>query len=209
MTGFYFFLILKELKLNNKFFKSISSEWVLGVFVALLSVLIAAAAYQGSLFDSKESDNNVAGQKQLSESNTYYLEANQFVIYDYNMYDGWYINEGSNDELADYYKTSFSDQLNASMDREDGPFDDQYYTDMYADADSYYQEALDLFDQANAAGDKADQLQLVVLIYAVGLALSAYGSMLSEESKVRIIFALGSIVALIFGSIIYITTLIA
>lgn len=195
--------------MNKKFLKFFGTEWVLGVLVAVLSVLIAAAAYQSSLFDSKESDMNVEGQKQLTESNTYYLEANQFVIYDFQMYDGWYINEGSNDDLAEYYLGSFSGELTSSMEREEGPFDDQYYEEMYADADALYEEAINAFEDANAAGDKADQLQLVVLILAVGLALSAYGSMLSNENAMRNIFALLAVLSLIFGSLLYITTLLA
>lgn len=195
--------------MNNKFSKFICSEWVLGVLVALLSVLIAAAAYQSSLFDSKESDLNVEGQKQLTESNSLYLEANQFVIYDYQMYDGWYINEGTNNDLAVYYQTSFSENLTASMEREEGPFDDTYYSEMYADAEATYEASMTAFDDANTAGNKADQLQLVVLIFAVGLALAAYGSMLAEEAKLRFFFGLLSIVALVFGAVVYIATLVA
>jgi hypothetical protein len=195
--------------LNSKFMKFFSSEWVLGILVALLSVFIAAAAYQSSLFDSKESDMNVEGQKQLTESNSMYLEANQFVIYDYQMYDGWYINDGTNADLADYYKTSFSENLTTSMDREAGPFDDQYYTEMYADASSTYDDSMTAFDEANTAGNKADSLQLVVLIYAVGLALAAYGSMLGEDANLRKFFGILSIVSLIIGSYLYISTLVA
>ena len=194
--------------MNNKVAKFLSSEWVLGILVAVLSVLIAAAAYQSSLFDSKESDMNVEGQKQLTESNSLYLEANQFVIYDYQMYDGWYINDGTNADLADYYTASFSENLSASMEREEGPFDDQYYTEMYADAEATYDASMTAFDDANTAGNKADSLQLVVLIFAVGLALSAYGSIMGEESKIRFFFALLSVVSLIFGVVIYILTLV-
>jgi hypothetical protein len=182
---------------------------VLGILVAMLSVLIAAAAYQSSLFDSKESDFNVEGQKQLTESNSLYLEANQFVIYDYQMYDGWYINEGTSDDLAEYYMGSFSENLSASMEREEGPFDDVYYTEMYTDAESTYDVAMTAFDDANTAGNKADSLQLVVLIYAVGLALAAYGSMLAEVANLRKFFGMLSVVALIFGTVVYIMTLTA
>jgi len=179
----------------------IGSEVVLGTLVALLSVLVALAAYQGSLADSKESDANVAGQKQITEANGLYLEANQFVIYDYSMYDGWYINEGINDEIAQYYMDSFSESLTASIDRPDGLFDDQYYKDMYAEADATYEESLTYFDEAQAAGDRANQMQLVVLVFAVGLALAAYGSLMAPQRSIRIIFALGSILALIAGLI--------
>ncbi len=193
--------------MNSKVGKLFRSELFLGILVAGLSVLIAAAAYQSSLFDSKESDLNVEGQKQLTESNSLYLEANQFVIYDYQMYDGWYINDGTNDDLAEYYMASFSENLAASMDREEGPFDDQYYTEMYTDAETSYDESMTAFDDANTAGNKADQLQLVVLIFAVGLALAAYGSMLGDESKIRFFFSVLSCVALIFGLVIYVITL--
>ncbi len=194
--------------MNSKVAKFISSEWVLGILVAVLSVLIAAAAYQSSLFDSKESDLNVEGQKQLTESNSLYLDANQFVIYDYQMYDGWYINDGTNADLADYYMASFSENLSASMEREEGPFDDQYYSEMYIDAETTYEASMTAFDDANTAGNKADSLQLAVLIFAVGLALSAYGSIMGEESKIRFFFALLSVVSLIFGVVIYILTLV-
>lgn len=196
----------KEQKSSKGFFSILSSELLLGFMVAILSVLTALSAYQSSLSDSKEADFNVEGQKMLTDSNSLYLEANQFVIYDYSMYDGWYINDGKDDEIAQYYMDSFSESLIASMDRESGPFDDQYYSEMYTDAETTYDEAMGKFEDAQTAGDRADRLQLAVLIFAVGLALSAYASMLSDESKVRIVFAICSIVGLIFGLFIYFTS---
>jgi hypothetical protein len=184
---------------------AISSEIVLGSLVALLSVLTALAAYQGSLSDSKESDLNVEGQKQLTESNALYLEANQFVIYDYTMYDGWYINEGKDDEIAQYYIDSFSEELTANIDRGTDLFDEQYYDEMYAEAENTYDEAMTSFDQAQEAGDRADNMQGVVVIFAVGLALAAYGSMMAPEKSIRIVFTIASIAGLIVGLISYFT----
>ena len=140
----------------------LGSDLVLGFLVAILSILTALAAYQGSISDSQESDLNVDGQKQLTEANSYYLEANQFVIYDYNMYDGWYIAEDQ--DVADYFYANFSEELTASLDRTDGPFDTEYYDSMYADADGLYDEALNYFDQAQAAGERAIQMQLVLFL---------------------------------------------
>jgi hypothetical protein len=178
----------------------LGSEIVLGALVAVLSVLVALAAYQGSLSDSKESDLNVEGQKQITEANALYLEANQFVIYDYSMYDGWYINTGKDEEVAQYYYDSFSESLQTNMDAgEEDPFNDEYYTEMYADADALYEEALTYFDDAQAAGDRADKMQLVVLVFAVGLALAAYGSLVPSGRLIRILFAVGSVAALAAG----------
>ena len=183
--------------------KFFSSELFLGAMVALLSVLVALAAYQSGLADSKEADLNVEGQKQLTDSNGYYLEANQYIIYDYTMYDGWYINEGKDDENAEYYLANFSEALNANLDRGGDLFDQQYYDEMYTQANSTYDEEIANFELAQEAGDRADTLQLGVLIFAVGLALAAYGSLLDKESALRLLFGIGSIVALIVGLIIY------
>jgi hypothetical protein len=183
----------------------VSSDLVLGALVAFLSVLTGLAAYQSSINDSKEADYNVEGQKQLTDSNSMYLEQNQFVIYDYTMYDGWYVNDGKDDVAAEYYRANFSDNLIASMDRPDGPFDEQYYTEMYAEAEGQYNDAIANFELAQQFGDKADGLQLVVLIFAIGLALAAYASLLAQENAVRLVFAVGSILALIFGLITYFT----
>jgi len=180
----------------------LGSDLVLGFLVAILSILTALAAYQGSISDSQESDLNVDGQKQLTEANSYYLEANQFVIYDYNMYDGWYIAEDQ--DVADYFYANFSEELTASLDRTDGPFDTEYYDSMYADADGLYDEALNYFDQAQAAGERAIQMQLVLLIFAVGLALAAYASLVQPEKRIRAVFAIGSILALLMGLFSYV-----
>lgn len=179
----------------------LGSDLVLGFLVAFLSVLTALAAYQGSIADSQESDLNVAGQKQLTEANSFYLEANQFVIYDYNLYDGWYTTDDPDD--ADYFYANFSDELFASMDRTEGPFDDQYYDEMYADANSLYDEALAYFDQAQAAGERAIRMQLVVLVFAVGLALAAYASLIQPEKRIRAVFAVASMLALVMGLVRY------
>jgi hypothetical protein len=175
----------------------LGSDLILGFLVAFLSILTALAAYQGSIADSQESDLNVEGQKQLTEANSFYLEANQFVIYDYNMYDGWYV--ADDPDIADYFYSSFSFELADSLEREEGPFDDQYYDEMYADADNLYDEALNYFDQAQAAGERAIQMQLVVLVFAVGLALAAYASLVETGKRIRAVFAVASMLALIMG----------
>ncbi len=179
----------------------LGSDLILGFLVAFLSVLTALAAYRGSIADSQESDLNVAGQKQLTEANSIYLEANQFVLYDYNLYDGWYITDDP--EIVDYFFGNFSIELTDSMNRAEGPFDDQYYDEMYADADGLYDEAVDYFDQAQAAGERAIRMQLMVLVFAVGLALAAYASLIHSGKRIRAVFAIASMLALAMGLISY------
>jgi len=189
-------------------FEFLASDVFLGTLVAILSVFTAFAAYQGSMQDSKESDNNVEGQQVLSLSNTEFLRANQDIIQDYTMYDGWWINDGVNEVNADYYRENFSEYLTASMEREEGPFDDQYYDEMYADADGSFDEAMALFDEAQAAGDKADRYQLILMIFAVGLSMGAWASLLASENGIRKFFSLFSVILFIFGLVLTIGVLI-
>jgi len=198
---------MSDEKQPNKLLSILGSELLLGSLVAVLSLLTAVASFQGGLADSAESDNNVEGQKILSNSNTEFLRANQDIIQDYTMYDGWYTNDGVNQENSDYYKANFSDQLTASLDRPDGPFDDPYYEAVYTDADASYEEAMTKFDAAQKAGDKADKYQMDVMIFGVGLALAAWASLGKEESILRPIFGVLSIGLAIYGLIIFFSLL--
>ncbi len=183
--------------------KILASEITVGILVAVLSIMTAFAAYQGSLADSAEADANVEGQKVLSLSNTEFLRANQDIIQDYTMFDGYYLNQDTNEEAATYYQENFSEALTASMEREEGPFDDPYYEAIYLDADESYDEAMTKFDEAQAAGDKADQYQLVVLVFAVALSLVAWASLVDEESKMRVAFVVVSLAVSAYGLFVF------
>jgi len=167
--------------------------------VVLLSVFTATAAYQGALADSAESDFNVEAQKVLSLSNTEFLRATQDIIQDYTMYDGFYLNADTNPEAADYYSGNFSPDLQASLERPEGPFDDEYYDNIYLDADSTYDEAVLNFDKAQAAGDKADRYQLTILVLAVGLSLAAWASLADQQNMMRVVFGILAAIIMIFG----------
>lgn len=184
---------------RSGFFKVFASEILQGALVALLSVMTALAAYQGALADSAEADANVEGQKTLSLSNTEFLRATQDIIQDYTMYDGFHINQEDNPEAANYYQDNFSDELRASLNRPDGPFDDEYYNAIYAEADDSFDEAIAKFEEAQQAGDKANRYQLAVLVFAVGLALVAWASVVRSESRLRPVFSVVSLVMFVYG----------
>jgi len=79
---------------------------------------------------------------------------------------------------------------------------------MYADADGSFDEAMALFDEAQAAGDKADRYQLILMIFAVGLSMGAWASLLASENRIRKFFSLFSVVLFIFGLVLTIGVLI-
>jgi hypothetical protein len=182
----------------------LASDLVLGSLVAFASIMVAFAAYQSNLASSQQADAYVEGQMVLSLSNTEFLRANQDIMQDYTLFDGSVVHANDSD-LADYYESSFSEELLASLDRPEGPFDDRYYDVMYAEADATFEEAMDLFETGHMANQRSDQFQLAGLIFAVGLALAAWASILTAGSNLRPAFVVMSIVVLAGGLVVLAT----
>lgn len=180
----------------------LASELILGTLIALLSVLTALSGYQSSMADSDQTKYNVQGQQMLTDANAEYLTANQLIVYDYTLYDGYYT--ADTQEKSDYYEENFSDELQAaiSADAED-PFSDAYYDAVYLDANDLFDKADELFQLAEDFNERGDALQLVMLFMALGLAFSAWASLLKEESNLRILFAIFSIAMLVLGLVLY------
>jgi endo-beta-N-acetylglucosaminidase D len=152
--------------------------------------------------DSDQTKYNVQGQQMLTDANAEYLTANQMIVYDYNLYDGWFTAE--EDEKSEYYRSSFSEQLHTAIEANaEDPFSDSYYESMYQDPQGMFDEADALFQKAESFNQRGDALQLVMLISALGLAFAAWASLLKEDSLVRLVFAVFSIGMLIYSFILY------
>lgn len=187
----------------KKFF---SSEIFLGTMIAILSVLTAFASYQGGMSDSEQNKYEILGMQQLNDGNAEYLRANQDITQDYNYFDNWYLNVDERPEIAEYYQFNFSEALTASFESDpDVIWTDAYYDSMYADALALWDESDINFDLASQWDERGDQLQLVMLIMALGLAFVAWSSLLGAESNMRILFAVFGTIALLAGIIVYVT----
>lgn len=180
----------------------LGNEVVLGTLITLLSVFTAVASYQGSIADSKQNESEVAAMQQLNDGNAEYLSANQFIVYDYTMYDGWYISD--TEDKAAYYEASYSEELqNAIATNPDDPFSSEYYDAMYASANDYWVESDSNFELASQWDNRGDGLQLVMLIMALGLAFAAWASLAREESNMRSLFGLFALITLVMGIVTY------
>ena len=185
-----------------KSLRFLGNEIILGSLIAILSVFTGVASYQGSIADSKQNENEIRGMKDLNDGNAVYLEANQFIVYDYSMYDGWYTADTADKE--DYYQASYSPELQESIAANpDDPFSDAYYEAMYASANEYWTTSDAAFEAAGQWDNRGDGLQLVVLIMALGLAFAAWASLLKDESNMRLMFAVLAIIMLVWGVIRY------
>ena len=185
-----------------KFLRFLGNEIVLGTLIAILSVFTAVASLQGSIADSKQNESEIKAVQQLNDGNAEYLSANQFIVYDYTMYDGWYTTDS--EDKAAYYEVSYSEALQAAIaTNPDDPFSDAYYDAMYTDANDLWEQSDTNFDLAGQWDNRGDGFQLVMLVMALGLAFTAWASLLKEESKTRLLFAALGVITLVIGIIVY------
>ena len=185
-----------------KFLRFLGNEFVLGTLIALLSVFTAVASYQGAIADSKQNESEIAGMTNLNDGNSDYLRANQFIVYDYTMFDGWYTADTADKE--EYYQASYSQELQDSIAADpENPFSDAYYDAMYADSYAYWDESDTAFETAGQWDNRGDGLQLVMLTMALGLAFAAWASLAKDESNMRLGFAVLGIAMFVLGIIFY------
>ncbi len=185
-----------------KSLRFLGHEILLGTLIALLSIFTAFASWQGSVADSKQSEHELLAMQHLNDGNAEYLSANQFIVYDYDMYDGWYTTSETAHE--EYYQSNYSEELQNSIAADpENPFSTEYYDSMYASAYAYWGD----FDtDSTIAGQwntRGDELQLVMLIMALGLAFAAWASLGKEESNMRSLFSLLAVITLVIGVIWY------
>jgi hypothetical protein len=188
----------------KNFFSFLANDIFLGAMIAILSVFTAVASYQGAMADSEQNKYEILGMQQLNDGNAEYLRANQDITQDYNYFDNWYLNVDERPEIAEYYQFNFSESLQAAIEADpDLVWTDQYYDAMYLDAINLWDESDYNFDLASQYDERGDQLQLVMLIMALGLALTAWASLLNSENKMRVMFALFGLISLIAGLVTY------
>ena len=189
----------------KKIFSFMVGEIFLGTMIALLSVFTAAASYQGAMSDSEQNKYEILGMQQLNDGNAEYLRANQDITQDYNYFDNWYINVDERPEIGEYYQFNFSEALQAAVARDpELVWDDQYYDEMYLDATELWDESDTNFGLASQWDERGDQLQLVMLVMALGLAFAAWASLLGAESRMRLLFSLFGFIMLVVGLLTYI-----
>lgn len=185
-----------------KFLRFLGNEFVLGTLIALLSVFTAFASYQGSMADSKQNESEIQGMKDLNDGNAEYLSANQSIVYDYQMYDGWYTADTADKE--EYYQASYSPALQDSIAADpENPFSEAYYDAMYASSYELWDSSDTSFETAGQWDNRGDGLQLVMLTLALGLAFAAWASLAKEESNMRLWFALLAVAMLVLGIVFY------
>lgn len=189
----------------KKFLGFLGNEFFLGTMIALLSVFTAVASYQGAMADSEQNKFEILGMQSLNDGNAEYLTSNQYISQDYSYYDNWFLNVDERPDIAEYYEFNFSPELQAAIERDPNTvWDDEYYDAMYAIPAGLFDDSDYNFEIGAQWDERGDQLQLVMLIMALGLAFAAWASLMSVENNMRYMFSLLGLIALIAGVATYI-----
>ena len=95
------------------------------------------------------------------------------------------------------------------IERPGGPFDDTYLVANYAEARALIDQVTEIETRANTADDKVGVFELSGFIFAIGLASTAWASLMDDKRRIRLIFLSIALVCLIAGTIVVSRSLIA
>lgn len=175
------------------------SDGLLGAMVVLLTAATAFAAYQSALTNIEGDDLDFEGQKTLVVATGSFLNGNAELIQDLQAYDAYrFFIEGDPAEAA-LYLERMSPRLRAGLEQPGGPFDDDYLQATYAEAQALIAQVEEIETQANQLDDKNRLYELAGLIFAIGLAATAWASLVHPDRRIRLIFLLIALVCLISG----------
>lgn len=175
------------------------SDGFLGALVVLLTAATAFANYQSTLSGIKGNDLDFEGQKKLIVAIGGFLNGNAELIQDLQAYDAYRYLSVEDPAEAALYVDRMSPRLRAELDRPGSPFDEEYLEATYAEARALIAQVDELENAANRIDDKNRLYELAGLIFAIGLAATAWASLVHSERRIRVIFLLVALICLVSG----------
>lgn len=175
------------------------SDGFLGALIVLLTAATAFSAYQSAITSIEGDDLDFEAQKTLVLATSSFLNGNAELFQDVQAYDAYRLASAESPAEATAYQDRLSDLARAGLERPDGPFDDEYLTATYAEAKALIDQVAETEAQANAADDKARVFELSGLIFTIGLALTAWASLVDENRRICLVFLIIAVVCLIAG----------
>jgi hypothetical protein len=175
------------------------SDGLLGAMVVILTAATAFAAYQSALTGIEGDDLDFETQKNLVLATGSFLNGNAELIQDLQAYDAYrYLNTEDPGEAAVYLER-MSDSLRAIVANAGDPFDDDYLAATYAEANELLVLVEEQETQSNQVDDRNRVYELAGFIFAIGLAATAWASLVDAGRRIRMIFLIIALVCLVGG----------
>lgn len=173
-------------------------EVTLGVLIAALSIVVALSSYHSAIAGSEETKHNMISIQAMTDANGEYVSANQYIVYDFTLYDSYYTSDLGSDK-EEYYMSSFSETLLADIDSGADLFSEAYYDTMYAEANALDEKATDTFRIAQEFSTRGDLMQLVAMFATLGLVFAGWASLQKEDSPIRVLFGVLAVAMLVYS----------
>jgi len=171
----------------------------LGILVTIYGIVATLVSYQSSQLNDGASNMTFVGIMELTKGNDAYAVADNLVNSDYDAMREMLLlwERGGSDAEVQIWQDALSQEALDSLDRSDD-LDDVYYyaNELYDNAELAYQTAQVYLEVAN-------DYDLVTLLLALGLAFTAWASLLDNLKLVRFIFAGMSVLLLVVSLLVY------
>lgn len=176
----------------------------LGILVTIYGIVATLVSYQSSQLNDNASNMTFVGIMELTKGNDAYAAADNFVTADYDAITQMFLlwERGGSDAEVQIWQDTLTQDAQDAIDRS-GDLDDIYYEDAYAYANELYDNAELAYETAQDYLEVANDYDLVTLLLALGLAFTAWASLLDNLKLVRFIFAGMSVLLLGVSLLIY------
>jgi hypothetical protein len=175
------------------------SDGLLGAMVVILTAATAFAAYQSALTGIEGDDLDFETQKNLVVATGSFLNGNAELIQDLQAYDAYRFLINENPAEAAVYLERMSDSLRAKLKNAGSPFDDDYLVAAYAEANALLNQVEEQEILSSQVDDRNRVYELAGFIFAIGLAATAWASLVDAGRRIRIIFLILALVCLVGG----------
>lgn len=176
----------------------------LGILVTIYGIVATLVSYQSSQLNDDASNMTFVGIMELTKGNDAYAAADNFVTSDYDAITQIYLlwERGGSDTEVQIWQDTLTQDAQDAMDRS-GDLDDLYYEDAYAYANDLYDNAELAYETAQDYLEVANDYDLVTLLLALGLAFTAWASLLDNLKLLRFTFAGMSVLLLAVSLLVY------
>jgi fermentation-respiration switch protein FrsA (DUF1100 family) len=166
--------------------------------VAIYGILTALVIFSASRAEGLYYDNAFIGQAQLSDASELSLEAQIGAFHDLNVLEQMQVHDilGSDPEIIEFLHGQLSAEAQASLERSGG-VDESYVEEIFSAHVVERENAMNSLALAGAWSERASTYEAVATALAVGLAFTAWASLMEQTNWVRWVFAIGAALILI------------
>jgi len=176
----------------------------LGILVTIYGIVATLVSYQSSQLNDDARNMTFVGIMELTKGNDAYAVADNIVNADFEAMTEMLLlwERGGSEAEVQIWQDTLSQEALDAMDRS-GDLDDIYYENAYSVANDLYDNAELAYQTAQGYLEVANDYDLVALLLALGLAFTAWASLLENLKLVRFIFAGMSVLLLVISFLIY------